>query len=232
MDAAVLQKLRSLPLAARIGAAVVVVVLVFVVGLAACSGDGKKNAAPPAPRIEPTAFVKFAPLKLGSVNVASAGAKVDLDASTRNAALAQTRAYVDAAVHTPIETGKIGAGYANVFEPALRAAATGKDRGALTDESVGKASNYSEAAQPVAVSAIADGFGNVLYVATNFTLTGKAKVDGQPLNIVRRVELTLAPQDAKNKEWRVAAYRILTVRKAPKSGTTTTTAATSGVSAP
>jgi hypothetical protein len=195
------------------------IVLVLSLALAACGGGGKKNTGTKATTPEVLA-VKTSVLKVGSVDVQSAGPANPIAAATGKAVLGIAQSYIDTAVFAPLKTGKLGAGYAALFDTGVKAAATGSDAAALTDLNVGKVENLKTTATPVHMSTLEGKFGEVMYLATDFDLDMKAKGDTGPLRIHRHIELTFAPNA---KTWHVTAYRVQAVRKST-AGTTTTTA--------
>jgi hypothetical protein len=160
-------------------------------------------------------------LRLASTVVDTAGPAVTLDKATTNALMAQTRQYVNDAIIQPMLTGKPTAGYAALFSPTVSAAATkSNDRLALTDESVGKVSgNVKGLLSHVALTALADTNGAILYVASNFDLDLSVKVQSTPVAIKRHTELTF--DKSPNGKWYITAYRVITTRL-PRGGTLTT----------
>jgi hypothetical protein len=208
---------------ARFVAAALVAVL-----FAACSGGGK-DARPEtsAPSTKGT-NAKPVVLALGPIDIQTWGAEVKLSKNTKKKLLGLAQKYFDTAVHDPLGSGKLGTGYAALFEKGVRSAATGRDEKAMTDVSVGQA-KYTESASKVKVSGLADNTGALLYLATNFSMRVDATTAKGPLRITRKVELTYAPS---GKNWLVTAYRVKTERKTPKAKTTTTVAAGGGTTTP
>ena len=185
-------------------------------GAAACSSS-KHSATKPTPtQVAST----LAALKIGSVNVESAGPNVNVDKNTQKAVLALAQQYVDTAMVAPLSNGALGAGYGPLFDNGVRLAATTTDADTLTDSGIGKTTSFDEKASPVTISALADQLGGIDYLATNFTVNINAKTSDGPATIARTVELTFAPS---GKSWLVTAYRVHAVRKLP-TGTTSTTA--------
>jgi hypothetical protein len=194
--------------------------LVCVALLAASCGGSKKNAHKPDTQSlsVPGSNVR---LKLVLAHVDTAGPAVTLDRATKTAVMAQTSQYVNDAVVKPLLTGKPTAGYAALFGPTVSAAAaTGTDRLALTDESVGKVSgNVNGPVTPVVITGLADTNGAILYVAANFDLNLSVKVQSTPVAIKRHTELTF--DKSPNGKWYITAYRVVTTRL-PRGGTPTT----------
>jgi hypothetical protein len=192
----------------------------LVLAVSACGGGGKHGG--PSTTTKPKVLaIKTAVLKVGKVDVESAGpANAQIDPPTGRAVMTLAQKYIDSAVFAPLEKGTLGADYANVFDPGVKAAAVGADRSTLTDLSVGKATNLSTKASPVLLSALAGSLGELMYVATNFDLSVKATLGTQKLGITRHIEFTFAKS---GKNWLVTAYRVQAIRKTV-AGTTTTTA--------
>jgi hypothetical protein len=189
--------------------------------LAACSSGSPKAKSTTTTTRPKVLAVKTSVLKVGSVDVQSAGPpNVQIDPATGKAVLDVAQAYIDGAFFGPLKTGQIGAGYGAVFDAGVKVAATTADQSALTDLTVGKVSSLSSSATRVGLSAFAGSLGQVVYVATDFGLTLYATVAGGPMTITHNVELTFAQT---GKSWLVAAYRVQTVRRSA-TGTTTTTA--------
>jgi hypothetical protein len=199
------------------GAVVAALALSFALG--ACGG-GKKHSDDPSSTSSPKALaVKTSVLKVGSVDVQSAGPSKPIDAPTAKAVLDTAQAYIDNAVFTPLEDAKLGKGYAALFDAGVRPGATGADVAALTDLNVGKVTIVSTKATPVHLSTLEGTLGETMYLATDFDIDVKAKNDAGPLTIHRHIELTFAKS---GKPWLVTGYRVQAVRKTPKATTTTT----------
>jgi hypothetical protein len=196
-----------------------VVALSLVLG--ACSGGGKKHTTTSQSTTVPKVLaVKTSLLKVGKVDVESAGPpNVQIDAATGKAVLAAAQKYIDDAVFAPLKEGRLAGGYGSVFDPGVKSAAVGADEPVLTDLDVGKVTRLSTKATPVDLSALAGTLGELLYIATNFNLTVTGMAQTGPLTINRRIELTFARPA---KAWLVTAYRVQTVRHL-SSGTKTTT---------
>jgi hypothetical protein len=156
--------------------------------------------------------------------VQSWGPTTQVPKAAQQALLASANNYVNAAVLTPLDTGKVGGGYANLFDAAVRGNATTSDQDVLTELPVGKVGKYSEKTTPVAINGLADGSGAIVYLATNFAVTTNATTTDGKATLSRDVELTFSPQ---GKKWVVTAYRVKALRKLP-TGTTTTVANAGG----
>jgi hypothetical protein len=202
----------------------VLLIALAVMALGACSGDDKKAARTDEQNTQTAKnATKQTALKIGNVKFETFGPMTELDKSVRKAVLANSQKYVDAAILTPLDTGKVGDGYSEVFDGSVRESALGKDRGALTEEAMGEVDKYEQNASPVTVSGLADNTGTLLMTATQFVVLVQANTPEGNVAISHDVELTFSPV---GKEWRVTAYRTTTVRKLPNG--TTTTVATQG----
>ncbi|MDQ1519093.1 MAG: hypothetical protein QOI55_166 [Actinomycetota bacterium] len=203
---------------------------VCVVALAACSSGGSKPAAnnskPSAQKITvPGAHVE---LRLASIDVQSAGSSTALDDKTKLAVMTQARQYVEEAIVRPLMTGnKVKHSYTQMFGPALTSAVTrNPDRGALTDEAVGKVTgDLTAPSTPVAMHALIDTNGSMQYIATNFTLRLHSKLGAAALTIRRTTELTF--ERTPKGKWLVGAYRVIATRKTGAASAPSTSKATS-----
>jgi hypothetical protein len=203
----------------------------LVVTLVACGGGGDDDSAAPQKGATQKVTVPGAKveLKLASIDVQSAGPAMNLDDKTKVAVMTQTRQYVEEAVARPLLSGKkVRSSYAKFFSPTVvKAASSAPDRGALTDEGVGKVSADVRApATNVAMHALVGADGSVQYIATDFNLKLKSKLGGQALRINRNTELTF--EKTPGGKWLVSAYRVITTRttgssKTSASATTSTT---------
>lgn len=187
--------------------------------LAACGGSKAKGQ--PSTTKPKVLGVSTATLKVGTVDIESAGASsIPIDPATGKAVLATAQKYINAAVFAPLGRGQVAAhDFSGLFDASVRPAATGTDEAALTDLDVGKVASYSAKATPVELSALEGGFGELVYIATNFDLTVKAAATTGPLTLTHHIELTFAPT---GKDWLITAYRVQSVRKSAISTTTTT----------
>jgi hypothetical protein len=208
------------------------VVIACVAALAACGGGGDKKTDKTSTSKTTGAKVKVAgsnvTLKLTGIDIDSAGPAAQLDNPTRGAVMSQTRKYVEFATVKPLLTGKVQKSFNALFAPTVAAAAVTKDRGALTDDGVGKVSgDVHSPTAAVKFTALVDTNGNVLYVASNFGLNVASKIGNRPLRIKRIVELTFQKTNGK---WLIAAYRVIATRNLGSG--TTSSAATSTTRAP
>lgn len=189
--------------------------------VSACGGGKKHGGTSPTTTKPKVLAIKTAILKVGKVEVESAGPpNVQIDPPTGRAVMTLAQKYIDNAVFAPLEKGTLGPEYAKLFDSGVKPVAIGADRNALTDLSVGKATNLTTKATPVLLSALAGSLGELTYVATNFELRVKGTISKQKLGITRYIEFTFAKT---GKNWLVTAYRVRVIR-ATASGTTTTTA--------
>src|SRR5690349_22956631 len=186
-------------------------VLPLRLALAACGGGSNDAKAAPTTTKQKVAVPgAHVTLSLVGIDVESAGPAVQLNNATRGAVMSQTRKYVELAVVKPLLTGKRQAAFNALFAPPVAAQAVTTDRSALTDDAVGKVAGGVRAPNAkVTFTALADGSGNVLYVASRFGLAVSSKVDARPLKINRIIELTFQKTNGK---WLIAAYRVTAVR--------------------
>ena len=164
-------------------------------------------------------------LRIGKVDVESAGRAVRPDVTTQRAVLATAQRYVDDAILTPLETGRLGPGYAQLFAGSIRPAAIGIDRARLTDLGVGPTTTFTETSTPVTLSVLTDPSGALLYAATDFRVDVDATTSRGRITISRRVELTI---ERDGSAWFVVAYRTTVTRTAPAATRTTPTTRRSG----
>jgi hypothetical protein len=208
----------------RFGAAALAA-LVAALLVGGCSGDKKKQEAGATPVAQAQAPGERAPLRVGTVAIESAGPAVKLPKAAQKRLLRSAQTYVDTAVHEPLTAGDVGKKYDSLFARSLRDDASGRDRNALTERSLGKASAYTETVKPVKISGLADGSGALLLLATNISMKVTAEVAAGKVTIRRDAEFTYGKS---GDDWLVTAYRVKTVRKVPKTGKTTTTVARRG----
>ena len=205
--------LRS-SLSARAFGAVVVASAAVLAG--ACSGGGKHSETPTTPAVTAsasgTAARRSPVLTVGKVDVQTAGRAVSVSSRTQHAVLAVAQQYVDAAITEPLETGKVGSAYAGLFVAGLRAAVTGPDEHILTELPVGRTAVSSEVASPVAISALADQSGALLFLSTSFDMHVDATGPRGVIAVSRRIELTY---EAVHRLWSVVAYRVTVTRHRP-----------------
>jgi hypothetical protein len=211
---------RSARAQLRRGVAVLSIALVGLglVGLGACSGGRRPGAARPTPSSTQSGAASRVThlLTVGSTDVQRAGSRGAVSDATRRSVLASAQRYVDRAVLAPLETGNVGRGYAALFVAGIRPAAVGPDVGALTDRAIGETTTLTEQSTPVALSALADKSGALLYLATRFNVQVKATGPRGQVSINRSVELTYEHVGA---TWLVAAYRIKVTRRTPTRAT-------------
>jgi hypothetical protein len=193
-----------------------VVTCAFVAVGGACSSS---SSSPPRAQSSPSTSLRSASvtrgtlrLVLGTVDIQRAGAGGNVTIAVRRAVLATAQAYVNNAVLAPLETGRLGASYAAIFDAGIRPAATGPDRATLTDLAVGRTTTMIEQASPVAVGALADQTGALVYASTSFKVTVQATTPKGAFTIARTVELTLQPVGT---AWLIVAYRVSVTRTAP-----------------
>jgi hypothetical protein len=195
--------------------------LAFLLLLTACGGGGKHESASSTTKPK-VADVKTSVLKIGKVDIESAGPSTPIPTKVGKAVLTTAQGYLDDALFAPLKDGQVGGHYASHFDGKVKAAATGHDRAALTNAGIGKIDGLGTKAGPVYLSALEGTQGDLMYVATNFDVTETGKTDAGKVALTQHVELTFVPV---GHDWLVTAYRVKAVRKLP-TGTTTTTANT------
>src|SRR3954452_18794869 len=150
-----------------------------VVGLVACGGADDKASKQQAASQKVAIAGAHVALQLASIDLQSAGETKPLDEATKRDVMTQTRQYVEEAVVRPLLKGKKAAKqYAALFGPTVAGEATrGADRGALTDEGVGKVSGDVRAPiTKVSMHALQGADGSVQYIATNFLLKVRSTI--------------------------------------------------------
>ncbi len=212
---ALLPRSKKLRIALIVVASIVVIAIVAAV-IASTGGSGNKKRASTT---KPTAPATTSALKLeiGTVKVQNTGSPTKLDTSLSRALLHDAQIYVNDAVLAPLESGNVDNAYEKVFGLSLRPAASGPDRGALTEAKTGVARGPVQAtASRVRLDGIGDTDGKIALVATTFTLTVKATTPVGPLTIHRSTALTFENQFG---SWVVTAYDVGVLRTV---GATTT----------
>jgi hypothetical protein len=187
--------------AALIGGSIVIVAVLALV-LAKLIGSGGGKAAKPKTVDNSVGLV----LKIGAIDVQSAGPPARIKTPVQQAVLDASQSYVDDAILAPVEKGKVKDKYAHIFGRGVRDAATGHDRAALTEVRTGKLKGKLTAtASKVRLDGMGDQTGKVVLVAATFVVDVNAKGSGGPVKIQRLTELTFAPEDGR---WVVTAYRV------------------------
>lgn len=194
-----------------------VVACLLVAVAVACSSNSSSPTHPPSSpstlSLSASASRGTRVLVIGSVEVERAAGGGVVTTAIRHALLSAAQAYVNDAVLSPLETGKLGRSYAAIFDPGIGPAATGPDRATLTDLAVGRTTALNEQATAVAVNAVADQSGALVYASTSFKLKVQATTPKGVITIARTVELTLQPV---GRVWLIVAYRISVTRTEPK----------------
>ena len=186
-----------------------IVVIAVVAGLLASTADsghkktrGTTKTAPPT-----TSALKLA---VGVVKVQNTGTDTKLPSSIQGAVLQAAQTYVNDAVLAPLKSGHVDDGYEKIFGLSLRPAASGPDRGALTEATTGAARGaVSSTASRVRIDGIGDPTGKIALVATTFTLTVTATTQAGPLVLHRNTALTFENQFG---SWVVTAYDVGVLR--------------------
>src|SRR5947209_3399036 len=109
--------------AALIGGSIVIVAVLALV-LAKLIGSGGGKAEKPKNVDNSVGLV----LKIGAIDVQSAGPPARIKTSVQQAVLDASQSYVDDAILAPVEKGNVKAAYAHIFDRAVRGPRTGPDR--------------------------------------------------------------------------------------------------------
>jgi hypothetical protein len=205
----------------RIGVAAGLVTVVAVLGLAGCSGGGDSSAAPTTTISRGTKV----DLPLGDVSAASAGPAVAVTPAQSQAVLDVLSTYVKDATVQPLRSAKPAtADLTAVFDPTTLTPATTTDRGVVFDEGLPKVTgDLDVVSQPIAIVGLGDQGGNLTLASAAVLLDvkGQTATKNDPIHIVRRADLVLAP-DASG-AWKVTAYSMVVTREGGGLGTPTTT---------
>ena len=213
----------------RIVVAAGLVTLFAVLALAGCSGGGDSSAAPTTTISRGTKV----DLPLGDVSAASAGPPLAVTADQSQKVLDVVSTYVKDATVQPLRSAKPAtADLAAVFDPTTLTPATTTDRGVVFDEGLPKVTGDLEVvSQPIAIVGLGDQGGNLSLVSAALLVDvkGQTATKSDPIHIVRRADLVLAP-DATG-AWKVTAYSMVVTREGGGLGaptTTTSSTATTG----
>jgi hypothetical protein len=199
---------NNLRSAALIGGAVAIVAVLAIIVAIVASG-GSKQVKPK--HVDNSVGLV---LKIGSVDVQTAGPPAHINSSARQAVLDASQSYVDDAILAPLSKGHLDEAYTRIFDRGVRRSASGPDRPALTEVRTGSLKAPLKAtATPVHLDGMGDQTGKLVLVAATFLVDVSAKGSGGPVKIQRLSELTFAPEGGR---WLVTAYRV---------GVTRTTAA-------
>ena len=205
------QRSNNLRTAALVGGSLVIVAVLALI-LANLAGSGGKAEKP-----KHVANSVGLVLKIGKVNVQSAGPPPRINSSVKQAVLDSSQSYVDDAVLAPLENGKVNPEFAKIFDLGVRRSATGSDRATLTEVRTGKLKTPVKAtATQVQLDGMGDQTGKLVLVAASFRVQVDAKGSDGPVKITRGVELTFAPE---GNRWLVTAYRLVVIRNTPASTT-------------
>jgi len=200
---------NNLRTAALVGGSLIIVAVLALV-LANLAGGGDKAEKP-----KHVANSAGLVLKIGKVNVQSAGPLPRINSSVKQSVLDSSQSYVDDAGLAPLEDGKINPAFAKIFDLGVRRSATGSDRGTLTEVRTGKVkAGVKATATPVQLDGMGDQTGKLVLVAASFWVNVSAEGSSGPVKITRSAELTFAPA---GNRWLVTAYHVGVTRKLPAS---------------
>ena len=207
------------------GSVVVVVVVAVILANTADSGGKKHSATKQTTTTPPVAVPAALKLAIGKVNIQNTGVPTKVKKPVRDAVLSAAQAYVDDAVIAPLKLGKVDNAYERLFDQGVRAAASGPDRGVLTEAKLGTARGELHAtASKVDLDAIGDQTGKPALVATTFVMTVKTTTPAGPITVRQITEFTFANVFGK---WFVTAYDV-GVHRTVGATTTSKTATTGG----
>ena len=187
------------------GSLAVVVVLAIIVAIVA--GGGSKAKKP-----QHVANSAGLVLKIGTIDVQSAGPPARINSSVQQSVLDSSQTYVDDAILAPLEKGHLDPAYAQIFDRGVRHEATGHDRATLTEVRTGTLKGLKATATKVRLDGMGDQTGKLVLVAATFGVDVSAKGSGGPVKIQRLAELTFAPESGR---WVVTAYRVGVTRSTP-----------------
>jgi hypothetical protein len=221
-----------LPRSKKVRTALIVIVSIAVIAVVATllantadSGKTKKNATTKPTTPATTSALK---LEVGTVKVQNTGADTKLPSPVRRAVMDAAQTYVNDAVLAPLTSGRVDDAYAKIFGLSLRPAASGPDRGALTEEKAGAARGaVRTTASRVRIDGIGDPSGKIALVATTFTLTVNATTPAGAITIHRNTALTFENQFG---SWVVTAYDVGVLRTVGETTTATRASTTRGTS--
>lgn len=225
----------TLPRSKRLRIALIsggVAVLVAVVALI-IAGNGGSSSKPGATKVKPgsssstTTTTKLI-LKIGPVEVQSAGPPAGVRHPAQLALLRATQQYLDDAIRSPLLHGKADRHYADVFDPGVKASAIGQDRLTLTESPTRAIHDVRMSASRLRMDGLADTAGKLAFVATTFSLRIEASAPTGPITIRRNTELTFANEFG---HWVVTAYRVSEQRTVGTNTTSTTAHAGTGSTA-
>ncbi|MCJ7437713.1 MAG: hypothetical protein MUP97_08135 [Acidimicrobiia bacterium] len=154
-------------------------------------------------------------LKPGATKVDAVGFSNDFPVDVQNQVLATLGAYVDNGIVAPLRKGKANdASLATAFDPAGIARLVGAERATVLDENLPKAvGRITVKTPPVPLSALADGDGKIVLVATDVQFSVKARSAKGVLEISHTGSFVLAP-DASG-AWRITGWTLSTDRGGP-----------------
>jgi hypothetical protein len=178
-----------------VGGSIVAVVILALVIVKLVSSDDKSEK--PA-KVENSAGLT---LELGDVDVQSTGPTATISKSVRQSVLDASQSYVDDAILSPLEKGKLVRQYEQIFDSSVRKSATGRDQATLTEVRTGSVKPVKASATKVRLDGLGDQTGKVVLVAATFGVDVSAK----GVKIKRLTELTFANEHGK---WVVTAYRV------------------------
>jgi hypothetical protein len=220
------RRLRSRP-CRRVAVSAGLVTLVAALGLAGCSGGDDSSSSNPTTT---TSRATNIDLPLGEVSAASSGPPVEVSSAQSQAVLDVLGTYVQDTTVQPLRSAKpASADLAAVFDATTLTPATTTDRAAVFDEGLRRVTGALDVVgQPVAMVGLGDQSGNLALVSAALIVDvkGQTATKGDPIHIVRRADLVLAPDGSG--AWKITAYDVLVTREGGGLDTPTTTTAATG----
>ncbi|HZJ27177.1 MAG TPA: hypothetical protein VFF40_09235 [Acidimicrobiia bacterium] len=199
------RRLRTVPPRAVVGLAAAAMLL------AACGGGDtddtaiKKKPDPVGTEIDVTA---------GAVAVVSAGSPdIALADEVRDQIVDSVREYITVASVVPLRTGQPAGEFGELFTATATARAISVDRPVLTDEGLSPATKTVVArAAPIPLTVLADQRGDIVLITAGLDLGISTSTARGSVTIVRRGELTFAPD---GEFWKIASFDLAVARDGP-----------------
>jgi hypothetical protein len=150
------------------------------------------------------------------------GLPTELSPEVRDQILAAVTKYVDEGTVVPLRKGHAdNAELAQVFDAGSVTRLGGTDRVVLLDEGLPKVvGKISVTAPPVAITALENSDGNLVFVSAPLELTITAQAEHGTIRITRKGSLVLAPDPTTG--WKVTGWTMHVDRSGPGIATTTT----------
>jgi hypothetical protein len=211
----------------RLAVATGLATLVVALGLAGCSGGDDSSSSKPTTTTSHSTNVD---LRLGDVSAASSGQPATVSPEQSQAVLDALGTYVQDTTVQPLRSAKpASADLGAVFDATTLTPATTTDRGVVFDEGLPRVTgDLDVVSEPITVVGLGDLNGNLALVgaALFIDVTGQTATKADPIHIVRRADLVLAPDG--NGAWKISAYSMVVTRQGGGLDAPTSTTATTG----